>query len=468
MRQTKIVATIGPASETKAVLPKLLKAGVDVVRLNFSHGSYEEWRQVIRDVRAFSKATGRHVGIMQDLQGPKVRVGIMSDDTVLRAGSIVTFTTKPVIGDATNVPLQYKKLPRDVRKGDTLLLNDGLLEVRVLSTAKQSIKTKVIHGGVLSSHKGINVPTATLSIPALTAKDKRDLVFGLEQDVDFVALSFVKSAKDVQGLRRMLMRAGSKAQIIAKIEKHEAVKNIGSIIDAADAVMVARGDLGVELLPEDVPLIQKRIIHLANRSLKPVITATQMLESMITQPRATRAEVSDVANAILDGTDAVMLSAETATGAYPVEAVQTLVHTASKVEQFFTNRPMRGQDISTVNLRTEALSVAACELAHDVGARLLVVPTNSGFTARAVARHRIRKPVVALTDDKQVARQLTLVWGVRPVVINRYRTLDDMIRRATATLVENRLAKRGEKIILTAGWPLHQTGATRMVQIHTL
>ncbi len=468
MRQTKIVATIGPATDSPANLVRLLELGVNVVRLNFSHGTYDEYRSIVRTVRAYAKKTGRQVAVMQDLQGPKVRVGEMAGDTVLLNGSTVTMTTETVIGDANLIPLDYKGLPKDVSKGDTILLVDGLLELRVLATTPKTITAKVIHGGKLGSHKGINVPSASLSLPSVTPKDARDLKFGAALGVDFVALSFVTSGADILGLRRRLKRWKSNAKIIAKIEKHEAVDNIAEIIQVTDAVMVARGDLGVEIDPTDVPLVQKEIIHACNRAFKPVITATQMLESMISQPRATRAEVSDVANAILDGSDAVMLSAETATGAYPFAAVETMARTAENVEQFFLEHPFRGQRISSHKITTEAVSIAACEVANDVDAKLIVVPTYSGWSAIAVARHRVRRSVVALTENEAVARELCLTWGVRPFVVGPYRNVDQMQRIARRFVLDHKLAKRGEKFVLTAGVPLHEPGKTNMLQVLTV
>ncbi len=482
MKQTKIVATIGPSSRGRN-LAKLLDAGVNVVRLNFSHGTYGEMRQIVSDVRRYSKRTGRPIGIIQDLQGPKVRVGSMADGTALRDGSEVTLTTRNVLGNSATIPLDYKGLPRDVKAGDTVLLDDGLIELEVLRASQTEITATVIHGGPLQSHKGINVPSASVSLPAVTAKDAKDLAFGLELGVDFVALSFVKTAADVHGLRRRIARQtgsprktrGSRAstrvpKIISKIEKHEAVTNFAAILEASDAVMVARGDLGVELKPEEVPLIQKSIIHQANRAYKPVITATQMLESMTTHARATRAEVSDIANAILDGTDAVMLSAETATGAFPVEAVTTMAHTAANTEAFFTGRRPRGlnPEVFDSHRTTAAVSMAACELANDINAKLMVIPTASGWSARAVARHRLQKPVVALTEDAAVARELTLSWGVQPYAVPGYRSVDEMIRLARRFVLRGKLAAKGERVVMTAGLRLHQSGKTSMLQVVTL
>lgn len=468
LRQTKIVATIGPASDSPRDLNRLLSEGVDVVRLNFSHGSYEEMTSIVKTVRAYTKRTGRVIGILQDLQGPKVRVGKMAERTVLKDGSTITLTTKDVIGSAAVIPLGYKGLPRDVSKGDIILLNDGLIELRVMSAKKTEISAKVVHGGLLTSHKGINVPSASLAIPAITAKDKKDAAFGATLDVDFVALSFVTSAADILKLRRLLTRHGSTARIVAKIEKHEAVDRFEEILEAADAIMVARGDLGVEIDPTEVPLIQKEIIHRANRAFKPVITATQMMESMIHSPRATRAEVSDVANAILDGTDAVMLSAESASGDFPFDTVRTMAQTAANAEEFFLDRPLRGLQITSKRVTTEAVSIAACEVAKDVNASLIVVPTASGWSAAAVARHRIRRPVVALTENPQIARRLTLTWGVQPFTVRKYRSVDEMTKLARNFVLRHRLTRRGQKFVITAGLPLHEPGRTNMLQVHTV
>ncbi len=466
IRQTKIVATVGPATDQQ--ISRLLDAGVNVVRLNFSHGSYAEMGQIVRDVRAYAKRTGREVGIMQDLQGPKVRVGEMAPGSTLRTGTTITLTAKRCVGDGRLVPLQYKKLPRDVSRGDTILLDDGLIELRVLKTTGHEISAKVVEGGPLISHKGINVPSASLSLPALTTKDVKDLAFGLRLGVDFIALSFVKTASDIRGLRRRITAAGKQTKIVAKIEKHEAVRNLSEIIKAADAVMVARGDLGVELPPEEVPLIQKEIVHAANRAYTPVITATQMLESMTVHSRATRAEVSDVANAVLDGSDAVMLSAESATGAHPIAAVQTMARICRNTEQFFGHGELRGRTVVDRRRTAESVSISACEIAREVGAQLIVVATSSGWSARTAARHRVRIPIVALTADRQVARELTMVWGVSPYRISRYRSVDQLLTLARSFVSRHQLAGRGEKVVLMAGLPLHQPGTTSLVQVEKL
>lgn len=345
MRQTKIVATIGPASEEPAMLARLVKAGVDVVRLNFSHGTYAEHLRIIRLVRKISKETRKHVSVLQDLQGPKLRVGEIADGTRYRVGDQVTVTTRTVVGDGKTIPISYRKLPAEVSVGDVLLLKDGEIELKVTKAGRTDITTKVIKGGALVSHQGLNVPTANLSIPAVTPKDRRDLAWGLKHGVDGVAISFVKSADDLRRVRRAIAKQlppKRRPWVVAKIEKHEAVADLDSIVRASDCVMVARGDLGVEVDPAEVPFIQKEIIRRANWAQRPVITATQMLESMVEHPKATRAEVSDIANAVLDGTDAVMLSEETAVGKYPLQAVQTMRHVIEDAERHLRRRRRAG------------------------------------------------------------------------------------------------------------------------------
>ncbi|MDP4000060.1 MAG: pyruvate kinase [bacterium] len=337
IRHTQIVATIGPASETRAVLPKLLDAGVDVARINSAHGDYAEFERIVRDVRAWSKKRGRKVTILQDLQGPKLRVGEIERGTEYKDGDLVMVTPDPVAGTDKLIPVTYKDLAKDLKKGDTILLADGAVELEVLSTGKKDVKTKVKAGGTVGPHQGFNVPKRSLSVPAMTDKDKDDLAWGLAHEIDWVAVSFVTSAEDIKRVRRLIEKAAvdKHPKIVAKIEKHEAIANLKEIIDAADAVMVARGDLGVEIDPAEVPFAQKEIIHYANAAAKPVITATQMLGSMTASPRPTRAEVSDVANAVLDGSDAVMLSEETAVGKYPVETVRTMAHVIDDTERLF-------------------------------------------------------------------------------------------------------------------------------------
>ncbi|MEZ4389121.1 MAG: pyruvate kinase, partial [Candidatus Krumholzibacteriia bacterium] len=417
MTRTKIVATIGPASADPAVLEALIAAGLSVVRLNFSHGSHPEHAAVIARVRELATRLGKTVAILQDLAGPKIRTGPMAaEGVVLAPGAAFTLTSRDVPGDDREVGLTWPDLPRNVHHGDRLLLADGALELRVESAGDTDILCTVVVGGPLTSHKGINLPERSLSAPILTEKDRADLAFGLAQGVDLVAVSFVRSAHDLESVRALCTRHGQPDMpLIAKIEKHEALANIDAIVAAADGIMVARGDLGVEIPIERVPRAQKLLIGKANRAGKPVITATQMLRSMVDSPRPTRAEATDVANAILDGTDAVMLSEETAMGRYPVEAVKTMQRLASDVESDFPHDQWLrrflcdGRDCTT----EEAVSQVAVELAEDVGATAIITCTFGGTTARMVAKRRPQPHVLAVTPNAATARRLAVLWGVQ-------------------------------------------------------
>ncbi|HLG26023.1 MAG TPA: pyruvate kinase [Candidatus Gracilibacteria bacterium] len=450
-KKTKIVCTIGPASASKIVLKKMVRAGMNVARLNFSHGKYSEFDEIVRNIRAVSKELNIPVAIMQDLQGPKIRVGLMPKDGVtVKKGKTVILTVKKTSGNEKLIPVQYRHLPKDVSKGDKILISDGLIELKVLKKTTTDIYCTVIEGGKIESNKGINVPTASISANPLTAKDLKDLNFGLAHDVDYVALSFVRTAKDIANLREIIRRKRARAKIVAKIERHEAVKNLEEIIHETDGVMVARGDLGVEVPPETVPIIQKKIIHLANLHGKPVITATEMLQSMVTNPRATRAEVSDVANAVFDHTDAVMLSNESAVGKYPVKAVETLArvaqsteHELEKHEQFLPSRLFE---------KNEPLSYATCsgaaELAKNMKAKLIVAITYSGFTAQHIAKHRIHVPIIVLTEDPKVEQQMQLVWGVQKTIVvnNLEKSLSAQSMRKL--LLQKKLAQRGDSVVV--------------------
>lgn len=451
-KKTKIVCTLGPACEKAAVLTKMVQAGMNVARLNFSHGNYSQFEELIKTVRTVAQKLQNPVAIMQDLQGPKIRVGEMPENgVILKNGSTIVLTIKDVKGTDKVVPIQYKELYQDVKKGDRILLNDGMMEVHVLKIQKKEIFCKVIIGGKLLSHKGINVPTASISAHPITEKDTKDLVFGLKQNVDFVAMSFVKNAQNIRDLRSMIRRHAGEAKIIAKIERHEAVENLEEIILEADGVMVARGDLGVEIPPEQVPIIQKRIIHMANKHGKPVITATEMLQSMIENPRATRAEVSDVANAILDHTDAIMLSNESAVGKYPVQAVLTMSKVAAATENEIKKHP--AFLLHKFNNSDQPLSYATCEaaarLAEEMKAKLIVAVTLSGFTAEHIAKHRVYIPLVTLTENPKVEKQMQLVWGVmRTFVENIYFT--DHLKQVKKILLKNRMAKHGDKVVVVS------------------
>jgi pyruvate kinase len=470
MPRTKIICTIGPASSTPTILEQLIRTGMNVARLNFSHGTQAEHEKAIKNLRRLTDLLERPLAILQDLAGPKIRVGLLKDGAVqLKSQAIFTLTSRDVPGDENEVSITYPDLPQEVRPGDTLLLNDGSLELKVLETTSTNIKCRVIVGGKLSSHKGINFPTSAIKAPSLTEKDKEDLKFGIQHGIDYVALSFVRSALDVLEARRFIQQHGANIPIIAKIEKHEALKNIDEIIGVVDGVMVARGDLGVETPLESVPLVQKMLIKKSNKLGKPVITATQMLRSMVDSPRPTRAEVTDVANAILDGTDAIMLSEETASGNYPVQAVEMMVKIAEDAETGFPYETRtRRSDAKVIKSLPEAVSYAACNLAVDVGATVVITCTQSGNTARMVAKHRPRQTILAPTPIEATYRQLALVWGVIPILSGEMKSTDDMIEKVILAALKSRLARLGEKVVITAGVPVGVSGTTNLIKVKVL
>jgi pyruvate kinase len=466
MPRTKIVCTIGPASRSPEMLSRLADAGMDVARLNFSHGTHEEHAAVISELRRLSAERRRPIAILQDLAGVKIRIGGIGAGAVkISAGAEFTLTSRAVPGDAREVSLDYPDLTRSVKPGDTLLLADGEIELCVEETSGTDIRCRVVAGGTLSSHKGINLPARSIAAPGLTAKDREDLAFGVARGVDYVALSFVRSANDVREARAALAEHGASIPLIAKIEKHEAIAKVDEILAEADGLMVARGDLGVETPLEHVPLLQKMLIDRANRAGKPVITATQMLLSMVDNPRPTRAEVGDVANAILDGTDAVMLSEETAAGRYPAEAVATMKRIAEDTETAFPfEQWMRRFEDRSLQSLPEAVAGAACELAEHIGAAVIVAWTESGATARLVARHRPRRPILALSSRPETARRLALVWGVIPLSAGESASADAMLESAPALAVEAGLLKPGETAVITAGIPMGVSGSTNLIK----
>jgi pyruvate kinase len=442
--RTKIICTIGPASQEKSVLQKMIAAGMDCVRLNFSHGTYAQFAGIIRAVREISKASGRENAIIQDLQGPKIRVGDVGEK-----GLSAKKGDELILGK-DGIPIDYRALPSEVKHGDIILVDDGLIELHVLSVnaGKTQIRCKVMVGGIIKSHKGMNVPTASLSAHPLTQKDRKDIDFGVRHGVDFVALSFVREAKDVFELKQILKRKKSHAKVIAKIERHEAITNMEEIIRAADAVMVARGDLGIEIPAEQVPLQQKKIIHLCNQYGKPVIVATQMLNSMIENPRATRAEISDAATAIFDHADALMLSNETAVGKYPVEAAATLARVAAAVERDLKSHPhllnlRRPEDMPLVN----ATCLNATKLAHDIRAKYIVAVTRSGYTASEIAKYRPFIPIIVFAPNVRVARHMSLVWGVTNS-FTQFIHLNHPLLQIRKTLLAHGLAKTGDEIVV--------------------
>jgi pyruvate kinase len=470
MAKTKVVCTIGPASRSPRMLKRLILGGMNVARLNFSHGTHAEHLSVLRLIRRFSRELGRPVAVLQDLAGPKIRVGEIAGGPVnLKPGALFTLTSRRVPGGEGQVSISYPRLPAEVRPGDTLLLSDGALELAVLRTSTRDIVCRVVVGGPLSSHKGINVPSRSIKAPSLTRKDKKDLAFGIRHGVDYVALSFVREAGDIAAARRFMEKRGAAIPLVAKIEKHEALDHIDEIISAADAVMVARGDLGVETPLENIPQVQKMLIRKANRSGKPVITATQMLRSMVDGPRPTRAEVTDVANAVLDGTDAVMLSEETAVGRYPLEAVRTMVKVAEDAESAFPYEAWtRRRSTESVETLAEAVAVSACTLAENIRAACLVTFTSSGSTARLVSRCRPGCCIVAPTPRLSTYRRLALVWGVVPVLSKRLETADGMIRQARRAVLSARLVAKGQRVVITAGVPLGVPGTTNLIKAEKL
>ena len=469
MRRTRIVATVGPASSSPPVLERLIRAGVDVVRLNFSHGEHAEHLAVMEATRAIAAGLPRPVGLLQDLSGPKIRTGKIAGGGAveLRDGGRLTITTdESVEGTAERISTSYAALPGDVAPGDTILLDDGNLELRVERSSGDTVECRVVHGGTLSAHKGMNLPGVKLSTPALTAKDRQDLAFGVAHGVDFVALSFVRQAADVEECKALVRSLGASVPVIAKIEKREAIDDLPQVLEAADGVMVARGDLGVELSTEEVPTLQKRIIEMANGAGKVVITATQMLESMVENPRPTRAEASDVANAILDGTDAVMLSAETASGRYPVEAVETMARISRYTEEHYGLRgPARVSGSGSVVARS--LARVASTVAEELDCKLIVAFTESGSTARLVSSFRPRAPIAAITCNDDTYRRLSLWWGVLPVRSEFAADTDAMIVAGEALLKARGLVRGGDTVLMLAGQS-HTAGATNMLRVHTI
>ncbi len=462
-KRTKIIATIGPASSDSAAIAKLIRAGMDAARLNFSHGDRRDHRNRIRLIRQEAARAGKQIAIIQDLQGPKLRVGEMRNGAVgLKRGDEVTLTTRTVVGTTELLSVTYPRLTRDLKIGDRILLDDGRLELRVMKKAFNGLRCKVICGGVLGSHKGVNLPGARLSLHALSEKDREDLLFGIEQGVDYIALSFVRTADDIKRTRRFIRTFGADTPIIAKIEKPEAVLNLEEIIKSADGAMVARGDLGVEMSAEQVPLLQKKIIKACNEAEKPVITATQMLESMIENPQPTRAEASDVANAILDGTDCVMLSGETAVGKYPVQAIEVMARIAAEAETSLSPVP---PDVNIAGIG-ESVAHAACRAAEEQHAKAIVTFTQSGTTALLVSKHRPLVPIIAATPAEKICRRLSLYWGVTPIILKTRKTTDDMISSVEHAMLRRRLVRPRDLIVITAGVPVGQAGSTNMMKFH--
>jgi len=468
-RKTKIVCTLGPATDSAERIATLMDTGMDVVRLNFSHGRREDHRATIRRIRDVAESRGREIGILQDLGGPKIRLGVLPNEGVLlEAQHMVELA---VDGEAPpgTLPVNYPYLLEDVAPGETILLADGAAELEVVQVLSDRLSCRVVNGGMLTSRKGVNLPQANLRVPAVTEKDFLDLEVGLEEGVDFVALSFVRHENDLAPVREKLAGLKHPPLLIAKIEKPQAVERIEPIIETVDGIMVARGDLGVEMPPEKVPVIQKKIIDVARRAGRPVITATQMLRSMVDSPRPLRAEASDVANAVLDGTDALMLSEETAIGNYPIEAVGMLNRVALEAEAFLdhTSWATEGESPNVPDI-TGAISRAACRLAQEIGAAVIVTTTTSGSTARLIARHRPARPVLGMTTSVEVARQLSLSWGVIPTTTEETSDLSVLGKVLLNELDSQALASKGDHVVIAAGLPLGFSDSANVLRIHQL
>ncbi len=466
-RKTKIVATIGPASNTRPMLEKLVEAGMNVARLNFSHGSYEEHVEVIRAIRSISRTLSRPIGILLDLQGPKIRVGKLEggEPVRLKRNQPFAITNRDVVGTVEMVSTTYRELVSDVRPGDTILLDDGLIRLQVDKVRPRTVECRVVTGGWLKEKKGINLPGVNVSAPSLTDKDRRDVNFGIKNGVDFFALSFVRTADDLRQIKAILKKQGAVIPVIAKIEKPEAVDNLDAILEVADGIMVARGDLGVELRPEQVPTIQKRIIQAATSCNRPVITATQMLETMSTNPIPTRAEASDVANAIIDGTDAVMLSGETASGRYPLKAVRMMARIAREAESSPFMRYNIPYDRDPDDLVTHAVSQSAVNVLHEIDGRCIVAFSASGKTSKQISKQRPAEPVYAFTSNKAIYNRQSILWGVTPKYIPDIDGAQRLIAGSENLLLEKNLVAKGDLIVLVIGMGLKE-GSTNVIKIH--
>lgn len=473
MRKTKIVCTIGPASESEEMLEKLIVAGMNVARLNFSHGSHEEHAARIKTIREVSKKVGKIVGVLLDTKGPEIRTHKMENDAIeLEAGQTIDISMTEVLGNNERFSISYEKLIEDVQIGSVILLDDGLIELKVTKIGENEgvITTSVQNTGTLKNNKGVNVPGVSVQLPGITEKDAKDILFGIEQEVDFIAASFVRRAKDVLEIRELLENNnGSHIQIIPKIENQEGVDNINEIIQVSDGLMVARGDLGVEIPAEEVPLVQKSLIQKCNAAGKPVITATQMLDSMQRNPRPTRAEASDVANAILDGTDAIMLSGETAAGSYPVEAVQTMDKIAKRTENAidYRARVTKLSKAREVNL-TDAIGQAVAHTAINLKVKAVIAPTESGHTAKMISKFRPGVPIIAVTSTSKPSRKLTLVWGVYPIVGKKAHSTDEVLEVAVEESILHHYVTHGDLVVITAGVPVGEAGTTNLMKVHVI
>lgn len=470
-KKTKIVATIGPATSSQEQLEKLLKTGLNVVRMNFSHGDFAEHQEKVDNGRKASEVTGLPLAFLQDLGGPKIRIGEFATESgrvTIKKGQTFTLTTKPIKGDETIAYVNYKKLPQEIKVGHIVMLDDGKKRLVVTKVQGENIVCKVEVGGELKGRRGVNLPNTDISMSSLTAKDKKDLEFGLSNNVDFFALSFVRRPKDVLDLRKILDAAKSKAHIISKIETPQAVANIDEIIKISDGIMVARGDLAVEVPAEEVPLIQKMIIKKCNEAGKPVITATQMLESMISSPVPTRAEVSDVANAILDGTDAVMLSEETTLGQYPIEAVSLMTRVAEHVEQDLVKEVFYKDGVKHKLTIAESMTLSAVKNAMRLSAKYIISITSSGFNARFISRHKPTTPVLVLTPNKVTYQQVLLSWGCYPILIQEHKSIKDTSILIRDVLTKEKLAKKGDRVVISTSVPFGEIHEPNLMFVETI
>ena len=466
MKKTKIICTIGPASQNPETIKKLILAGMNVARLNFSHGSYEEQGNKFRMIQEASKELGIPVAVLQDTKGPEIRLrDFANGKEELKAGQKFTLTTEEIAGTNEKVSITYKQLPNDVEEGMAILLDDGLIELKVDKVTAADIECTVINGGFVSNKKGVNVPGAELSMPFISDVDREDILFGIKMGFDFLACSFVRSKADILEVRKILDEHGAKTKVIAKIENMQGIRNLAEILEVSDGIMVARGDMGVEIPLEEVPVIQKKMIKKAIAAGKQVITATQMLESMTKNPRPTRAETTDVANAIYDGTTAIMLSGETANGQYPVEAVETMTKIAQRTEldidyiNRFQRQEMHGVDV------TNAISHATCTTAMDLKAAAIITVTMSGFTAEMIARYKPNCPIIACSVDERVCRQVNMLWGVRPLLIDKKETAEELFKEGVRKAMEAGYVKKGDTVVITAGVPLGISGKTNMIRV---
>ncbi|HUE57665.1 MAG TPA: pyruvate kinase [Candidatus Udaeobacter sp.] len=467
-RHSKIVCTIGPASRSPRMIDRLIRAGMDVARLNCSHGSHEDHAKSIAMLRAAAVHHEKPIAILADLQGPKIRTGPLAGGgpVLLRTGQRFEITTARILGDSTRVNTTFTPLPREVHTGDRILLSDGLIELRVEKVRDGRVICEVVNGGALGEHKGINLPGVQLRVPALTPKDRADLIFALKHGANYIAVSFVRRPEDVLEAKQLIRRAGKDTPVIAKLEKPEAIENLDAILRVADGVMVARGDLGVEMSPERVPVVQKTIISRAREMRRPVITATQMLESMTENPRPTRAEASDVANAIFDGSDAVMLSAETASGKYPVEAVAMMASIIEEAEASIREfpRPALQEQLKVAGTVAELV----CHASRELHMKVIAVFTHSGFTARLVSRYRPLVPIVAFSPEAETRRRMALIWGVLPRKIKDVQKVDGLAKVAEKRLLEERLVRKGDVIGIVAGTPMGIRGTTNFMKFHII